>query len=170
MDIFVWPPGSLAWKGRRSRCALGRGGVAISKREGDGATPVGNFPLRRVMYRPDRLPRPETALPVTALGPRQGWCDDPGHPAYNRPVTLPFPASHEKLWRADALYDVVVELGYNDVPVVPGKGSAIFLHVAGPDYSPTQGCVALVLADLLDLLVDCGADARLIVGASGPPA
>lgn len=155
-------------------CALGKGGVrpAADKREGDGATPLGAWPLRRVLYRPDRLPAaPVTGLPVAALSPHDGWGDDPADPLhYNRPVTQPYPFSHEQMWRDDHAYDVVVILGHNDSPPVPGLGSAIFLHVArppaegGPGFRPTEGCVALALADLLTVLRDCGPDSHLIIG------
>lgn len=126
------------------------------KREGDGATPIGSFPLRRVLYRPDRLAPPETALPAAPLSPHDGWCDDPGHPSYNQQVCLPFDGRCERLWRKDHVYDVIVVLGYNDNPVIAGKGSAIFLHVAKPDFAPTEGCVALSQADLLSVLAQCG--------------
>ena len=146
--------GQLRWAGREARCALGRGGVQSveNKQEGDGATPLGHWPMRKVFYRPDRLTRPQTGLPVVALAPHMGWCDDPAHSQYNRLVDLPFPASHEKLWRDDHVYDLIVALGYNDAPAAAGKGSAIFLHLARPDFSPTEGCVASSLPDLLDLL------------------
>jgi L,D-peptidoglycan transpeptidase YkuD (ErfK/YbiS/YcfS/YnhG family) len=158
MDILVQSDargatrGWLCFADRRWRCALGRSGVRADKREGDGATPQARIALRRVLYRPDRLPPPETRLPVRALTPRGGWCDDPAARDYNRFVTLPHAARYETLWREDAIYDVIVELGWNDDPVVPGKGSAIFLHVARPGYAPTEGCVALALEDLLHLL------------------
>ncbi len=146
--------GRLRWAGRDVRCCLGRGGVvdAENKREGDGATPLGRWPMRQVFYRTDRMPKPETRLPVVVLNPRIGWCDDPADPQYNRRVELPFPARHETLWREDHVYDVMVVLGYNDAPVVAGAGSAIFLHLARPDFSPTEGCVACAQPDLLDLL------------------
>lgn len=140
------------WAGYNWRCAIGRGGIAVEKREGDGVTPVGDWALRRVLYRADRLATPETALSCSAIGPDDGWCDDPADPAYNRPVRLPFAASHERMMRDDGLYDVVVVLGHNDAPVVPGAGSAIFLHVARDDYGPTEGCVALALPHLLTFL------------------
>jgi L,D-peptidoglycan transpeptidase YkuD (ErfK/YbiS/YcfS/YnhG family) len=108
--------------------------------------------LRRVFYRPDRLAAPVTALPTRALGASDAWCDDPQSPDYNRLVRLPFTARHELLWREDEIYDVIVELGWNDDPVVPGNGSAIFLHVARPDFSPTEGCVALDRSALLTVL------------------
>lgn len=168
MEIMVWPPGTLAWNGRQVRCALGQGGVRTDKREGDGATPAGTFPLRRVLYRADRLPPPETGLAVQALKPGDAWCDDPADAQYNCPVTQPVAAGNETMWRDDNVYDVVVPLGYNDDPVVPGLGSAIFLHVARPDFGPTEGCVALALEDLLALLRACDGSARLCV-SPGPP-
>jgi L,D-peptidoglycan transpeptidase YkuD (ErfK/YbiS/YcfS/YnhG family) len=138
-----------------TRCALGRAGAtpATVKSEGDGATPLGIWPLRRVLYRPDKVGEaPVTGLPALPLAPDDGWCDDPADRGYNTPVKRPYPASHEALWRDDGLYDVVVVLGHNDDPVIPGAGSAIFLHVAREGYAPTDGCVALAMADLLDLL------------------
>jgi L,D-peptidoglycan transpeptidase YkuD (ErfK/YbiS/YcfS/YnhG family) len=155
MEITVTATGQLECGGRVYRCALGPGGIVGDKTEGDGGTPAGAFPLRRVLYRPDRLNAPNTGLPVEEIAPDQGWCDDPAHPDYNRPVRLPFTASHEKLWREDAVYDVTVILGHNDDPPVPGKGSAIFMHVARPDYGPTEGCVALALEDLMEVLSKC---------------
>lgn len=145
----------LSWPGQAARCAIGRGGIRRDKREGDGATPVGSFALRRVLYRPDRVPPPVTALEVVPLAPDDGWCDAADDPAYNRPVKLPFAASHEKMWRDDGLYDVVVVLGHNDDPPVPGAGSAIFLHVAKSGYAATEGCVAVPLATLQELLQAC---------------
>jgi len=155
MEILVSADGCLRCNGRSYACVLGKGGIVADKHEGDGGTPVGSFALRRVFYRPDRQPRPETALPVTPLGEDDGWCDDPAHPDYNLQVRLPHPASCERMWRDDHLYDVVVVLGHNDDPPQPGLGSAIFLHVMRPDRGPTEGCVALILPDLLDLLKDC---------------
>jgi len=146
--------GEVVWQGHGVRCALGKGGLkpAAEKREGDGASPIGAWPFRRVLYRPDKGPPPKTALPVEAIQPDDGWCDAPADPAYNRPVALPYPASAERLWRDDGLYDLVVVLGHNDDPVIPGLGSAIFLHLARPDYGPTEGCVALARKDLEALL------------------
>lgn len=153
-DIIVTSDGFLQFGGLRFRCALGKGGALpeAEKREGDGATPLGRYALRQVFYRADRLAAPQTRLPLQVLTPQDGWCDDPHDPAYNRFVALPYAASHEKLWREDAVYDVIVALGHNDHPPVPGLGSAIFMHVARPDYSGTEGCIALALPDLLALL------------------
>ncbi len=97
---------------------------------------------------------PKTALPVQSIRPDDGWCDAPLDASYNRPVALPYPASAERMWREDDVYDLVVVLGHNDDPVVPGAGSAIFLHLARPDWSPTEGCVALARGDLEALLAE----------------
>ncbi len=163
MDLIVSAAGEACWGGWRVRCAFGRGGFTREKREGDGATPVGAWPMCRLLYRADRLSRPVTRLPASAIGPEDGWCDDPADPAYNRPVALPYAGRHERLWREDALYDLLVVLGHNDDPVVPGLGSAIFLHVARPDYGPTEGCVALARSDLERVLAEAGPGDRVIV-------
>jgi len=148
----VHADGRLVFAGATYRAALGCGGVRADKQEGDGATPAALLPLRRVFYRADRVAKPRTHLPVEPLARSDGWCDDPSHRAYNTHVTLPFEARHETLWRNDPLYDVCAVLGWNDAPVVRGRGSAIFLHVARADYAPTEGCVALALPDLLQVL------------------
>lgn len=165
MDIDVDPSGLLRAGRLHKRCALGRSGVRRDKVEGDGATPAGCFALRRVLYRPDRVAPPETALDTRPLRPEDGWCDDPKDAAYNRPVTLPYPASTEAMWREDELYDVVIILGHNDDPPVTGQGSAIFMHVARSGYAPTEGCVALALPDLLAVLRHCAPGDRVCISA-----
>lgn len=170
MDIVVTAHGpngraTIRWAGGNVFCALGRSGIVSDKREGDGGTPVGCFPLRQVLFRPDRISPPLGGLPVRPIEPTDGWCDDPADTAYNRPVRLPYAASHERMWRDDGLYDLVVVVGHNDAPVVPGLGSAIFVHVAEADYSPTAGCVALALPDLQALVAACRLGDRLVIAA-----
>src|SRR5262245_47378271 len=116
--IATGPTRGLAvWRGARAACALGRGGIARDKREGDGATPVGRFVFRLALWRPDRgATAPATGLALAPIAPDDGWCDDPAHPAYNRPIKLPHPARHERMWRDDALYDLVLVIGHNDDP------------------------------------------------------
>lgn len=143
--------GRFELEGRTLRCAIGKAGAiaAKDKREGDGKSPLGVWPIREVWYRPDVYTQgPTTALSVRATRPEDGWCDAPGDPNYNRPVVLPYPASAERMWRDDAVYDLVVILGHNDEPPVPGMGSAIFMHLAREGYPGTEGCVALARADL----------------------
>jgi L,D-peptidoglycan transpeptidase YkuD (ErfK/YbiS/YcfS/YnhG family) len=153
--IFVaTPDGWFDLGDRKVRCALGRSGVkpAAEKREGDLASPAGVWPIRRLLYRPDKGPVPETALTAQAIEPDDAWCDDPADGAYNRPVKLPHRGSFERMWRGDDLYDLVLVLGHNDAPPKPMMGSAIFLHVARLEYAPTEGCVALAKADVEALI------------------
>ena len=138
--------------GKKYRCAIGKGGFTNNKKEGDGATPLGTFLLRECWYRADRMDVPQTDLPLKIIEEDDGWCDDPTSAEYNVAIKLPYPASHEKLWRESAVYDLIIPIGYNDAPVEAGKGSAIFLHLAHDDYRPTEGCVALEKSDLLAIL------------------
>jgi len=171
MDIHVTArpghrQGILHFGGESFPCALGRSGIVIDKREGDGGTPVGSFALRELFFRPDRLTKPATVLASKPIAPDDGWCDAPEDVAYNRPVRLPYPASAETLWREDHLYDLIVPLGYNDDPVRPGAGSAIFFHLAKDDgdrLAATEGCVALRLADMLHVLARIAPETRMTV-------
>lgn len=151
-NIIVSPPGKLIWQGKEYRCTLGKSGVRKDKTEGDKATPEGCFPLREVFFRPDRIKNLKTNFPAITLNYNDGWCDDPKDKNYNKFVNLPYPASAEALWREDNIYDILTVVGYNDNPPVPGKGSAIFIHIARENYSPTDGCIALALTDLLEIL------------------
>jgi L,D-peptidoglycan transpeptidase YkuD (ErfK/YbiS/YcfS/YnhG family) len=148
---------------RAFRCVLGRSGLVADKREGDGGTPIGRFPFRRLLYRADRVPHIETRLPARHIDPADGWCDDPADAAYNKPVRLPYPARHETLWLDSPLYDLVVVIGHNDDPVVPGAGSAVFLHLAREDWGPTAGCIAFARDDLLAILALIGTSDRILV-------
>jgi L,D-peptidoglycan transpeptidase YkuD (ErfK/YbiS/YcfS/YnhG family) len=166
MDLRVTAAGCggwLDWGAGPRRCAIGPGGIGVKQGEGDGITPRGTFPVREILYRADRLAVPRTRLPARMLAPDDGWCDAAADPNYNRPVKLPYPASAEHLWREDRLYDLIAVLGYNDDPVVPGKGSAIFLHLAREDYTATQGCIALGLEDALAALAQLSPADRVII-------
>ena len=137
-------------------CKLGRSGRRAMKREGDGATPSGIWPMRRVLARRDSWQWLRTGLPFRFMAPDDGWCDDPVDRNYNRPVKLPYPASHEELWRRDHLYDVLVILGHNDRPRIRGGGSAVFFHVADSKGGPTAGCIAVSAKDMRKVLALCG--------------
>lgn len=144
-------------------CSIGRGGLiaAGDKREGDGATPMGSWPLRGVLLRPDHVKVPERLkLPWRWIRPDDGWSDGVNDPAYNRPVRHPHAYSAERLWREDGLYDVVVVLGHNDAPAVPGAGSAIFWH-CWRDGATTEGCVAIPKEEMLRLLPNLAATASI---------
>ena len=144
--------------------ALGRGGIKANKREGDGGTPRGTFRLRRLWWRADRAPRPPTTLPVRRIQPDDGWCEDPRDRGYNRPVRLPPSHPGDRLWRADRLYDFIVELDHNTRPRISGRGSAVFVHVARPGFTPTAGCVALEAGSLRRLIARLGPDTRIVIG------
>ena len=144
-------------------CLLGPAGIRLAKREGDGATPAGIWPMRYVMYRSDRLMRPRTGLPVHEIEPGSGWCDDPASGCYNQPVRLPCSASHERLWRSDSVYDLVVVIGHNDSPAIAGHGSAVFIHLQREARRATQGCIALSRLALLHVLEVCNTGTSVVV-------
>lgn len=144
--------GRLRFGALEMACTLGRSGVcaASDKHEGDGCTPLGNWPLRGVLLRQGKVKACAIRLPWRWVREGDGWSDDPADPAYNRPVHLPRRFSAESLLREDDAYDVVVVLGHNDAPPMPGKGSAIFLHLS--EGRPTAGCIAIERSDMLKLL------------------
>ena len=145
-------------------CQLGRSGIVTCKHEGDGGTPIGCFPFRKLFYRSDRRSAPKCpALTPTPIRKQDGWCDDPSHPAYNLPVLLPFAARSESLWREDRLYDLVLVVGYNDDPPFPGRGSAIFVHLTHEERKTTEGCISFHPPDLLTLLEQIKFDSRLLI-------
>lgn len=173
MTLIVSAQGSVGqavFRGQAYRCAIGRGGIATDKNEGDGITPVGVFDMLEVLYRPDRGEPVETSITIAPITTTDGWCDDPAHTDYNQPVSLPHTASCETMWRDDALYDLVVVTSHNTRPVVPGAGSAIFVHIAGgPDYPPTEGCVAFARGDLEAILREWIPGEDKLVVALAPP-
>jgi L,D-peptidoglycan transpeptidase YkuD (ErfK/YbiS/YcfS/YnhG family) len=146
-------------------CALGRGGITQRKREGDGATPAGRHRLLSLIVRRDRLPGPHSPLPARHLRVDDGWCEDPRHGRYNRPIRLPSPAGTDAMWREDHLYDIVGVLDWNMKPRVSGRGSAIFLHLCRPGFAPTAGCIALRGPDLRRLLAAVGPRPEFLVSA-----
>lgn len=162
-SIIVKPSGKLFWQDKEYKCSIGKNGVIKEKQEGDGKTPVGCFPIREIFYRSDRISKPESILSIQELSPEDGWCDDSKVANYNKFIKLPYSASHENLWREDNLYDIVVVLGYNDDPPIPGKGSAIFMHVAKENYSPTAGCIALNISDLLEIIKTANKDTLVCI-------
>lgn len=156
--------GILAGRGLVVRCALGRSGIKAFKREGDGATPRARLRILGGYFRPGTGRRP-TRLPLSPIRTDFGWCDAPDDRNYNRPVRLPYRASHECMWRTDGLYDVCLILDWNIRPRRRNAGSAIFLHLARPGYAPTEGCLAVSPADMRRLLaLLCGGCTINIVG------
>lgn len=144
--------------------ALGRGGIKANKREGDGGTPRGTFRLRRLWWRADRMPRPETRLPVRPIRAEDGWCENPSDRRYNQPIRLTPDHPGDRLRRADHLYDLIIELDHNTRPRIAGRGSAVFIHIARPGFAPTAGCIALTTPELRRLLSHLGPRTRIVVG------
>ncbi len=148
-------------------CRIGRAGFIdeVKGREGDAKTPLGQYVLRFGLYRADRLPMPPSPLTFRPLRSDDGWCDDPKDPAYNRFIRLPYAASHEKLWREDGAYDLILVMSHNDSPPEPGLGSAVFIHIAQPDDRETLGCVALTPDHMVQLLPFLKPDMRIEIKA-----
>ncbi|HEX3860233.1 MAG TPA: L,D-transpeptidase family protein [Stellaceae bacterium] len=144
--------------------ALGRGGIRADKREGDGGTPRGTFRPRQVWWRADRHPRPKTFLPVRPIRREDAWCEDPSSRHYNQPVLLERDRGGDRLMRDDRLYDFIVEIDHNVLPRVAGRGSAVFLHLARPNFSPTAGCISMTRSAMLRLLERLGPETRITIG------
>ena len=155
--------GRLSWSRGSAMAAVGRAGVRVNKTEGDGATPSGTYPLVFGLYRRDRINPPPSRLPMRPLAPNDAWVDDPADAKYNRLVTLPYPARTEQMWRDDGIYDLVIVIGYNTEPVVPGAGSAIFLHIARTNFSATEGCIAVKKEVLVGLTPLLGPGSTIII-------
>ena len=144
--------------------ALGRGGILANKREGDGGTPRGIFYPRQLWWRADRHRRPKTFLPTRPIHPEDAWCEDPADRHYNQPIRLGGEAPGDRLTRSDHLYDFIVEIDHNTAPRIAGRGSAVFLHLARPNFSPTAGCVSMTKASMLRLLRRMGPATKIIIG------
>ncbi len=163
-DIVVHGDGTLVFDGHKYRCALGKGGVTNDKAEGDMATPIGSFAIRSVYYRKDKLGELHFPFRTHFITKHDAWCDDVNDVRYNTHIVIPKDTTHdEALWREDDVYDIVVVLGYNDDPPTPGKGSAIFMHVAREGYTPTAGCIALAREDLLKVLQEAHPSSQVVV-------
>jgi L,D-peptidoglycan transpeptidase YkuD (ErfK/YbiS/YcfS/YnhG family) len=156
--------GWLTAGGQTIPVALGRGGIRANKREGDGGTPKGTFRPRQLWWRADRHPRPSTFLPVRAIGPEDAWCEDPSDRRYNQPVRLDQNKAGDRLRRDDHLYDFIVEIDHNTRPRVAGRGSAVFLHLARTNFSPTSGCVSMTRSAMLRLLARLGPETKIVIG------
>lgn len=146
--------GILTFQGKDYPCFFGKNGLSVSKVEGDGKTPIGYFSLGQCFYRADRIQLPETSLSFREITPTDGWCDDQSHPNYNQLVHLPFEGGHEKLYLDEGIYDLVIEILYNNNPALPGKGSAIFWHLQSAMRDYTEGCLAIERGAFLGIIKD----------------
>jgi L,D-peptidoglycan transpeptidase YkuD (ErfK/YbiS/YcfS/YnhG family) len=150
--------GSLAFP-----VALGRRGILANKREGDGATPRGTFQLKRLWWRADREPRPLCTLPMRQITPEDAWCEDPADRRYNRPIRIPPGAPGDRLQRNDHLYDFIIEIDHNTRPRIARRGSAVFIHLARPNLSPSAGCVTMSKSWMRALLRQIGRQTRITI-------
>ena len=150
--IIINKSGLIKYKNFKFRCALGKAGIGKKKREGDNVTPTGTFKIVKIYYRSDRVKKISSKLRLIEITKNMGWCDDPNSKNYNKLINLPSKYGHEKLFKKNNIYNVIVVLNYNMKPVIKNKGSAIFIHIAKNNYQPTQGCIALKKNDLLKLL------------------
>jgi L,D-peptidoglycan transpeptidase YkuD (ErfK/YbiS/YcfS/YnhG family) len=150
--IIINKFGLIKYKNFKFRCALGKAGIGEKKREGDNVTPTGTFKIVKIYYRSDRIKKISSKFRTIEITKNMGWCDDPNSKNYNQLINLPSKYGHEKLFKKNNIYDIIVVLNYNMKPVVKNKGSAIFIHVAKKNYQPTQGCISLKKNDLLKIL------------------
>ena len=159
--IIVKNSGYLKYKNLKFRCALGKAGIKKKEKEGDNVTPKGIFKITRLYYRPDRIKNIITAVKKIKIKKNIGWCDDPNNKFYNKEIKLPNKFSHEKLYRKDNLYDLVLVLNYNTNPIIKNKGSAIFLHITKNSYKKTKGCIALKKKHLIELISQIKKNAKI---------
>ena len=142
----------VSYNNYKAKCAIGKRGISIKKKEGDFITPKGTFKIKEIFYRKDRVPNLITSLKKTVIRKNMGWCDDPKSSKYNKLIYFPFKYRAEKLYRSENIYDIILVLNFNMNPVKKNKGSAIFIHVAKKDFQPTQGCIALNKFELIKLV------------------
>jgi L,D-peptidoglycan transpeptidase YkuD (ErfK/YbiS/YcfS/YnhG family) len=162
--IIVKKTGYLKYKNLKYRCALGKAGVNEKIKEGDNITPKGIFKITKIYYRADKIKKIKTLIKKIKIKKNMGWCDDPKSDAYNQLINLPNKYNYEKLYRKDNIYDLIIALNYNMNPTIKNKGSAIFIHIAKKNYSPTKGCIALSKIDLLEILNKINSNTKIKIG------
>ena len=148
---------------RMYRCAIGRNGLTDDKLEGDLCTPIGLFYFNKIYYRADRLGEINFLIDSATIKENDGWCDDKRNSLYNQYIRFPFAGSAEHLYRKDNIYDIICVMNYNTSPVIAGKGSAIFLHVAQPKFTGTEGCVAVEKNILLEIATNISKNSTITI-------
>ena len=136
----------------KAKCAIGKRGIGIKRKEGDLITPKGKYKIKYILYRKDRIKRIQSKIKKIAITKRMGWCDDPKSKDYNKLIKLPINYRYEKLYRKENIYDLILVLNFNMRPIVKKKGSAIFIHIAKKNYKKTEGCVAINKISLLRVI------------------
>ena len=150
--IIINKSGYLKFKNLKFKCSLGKAGIGVKKIEGDNITPKGTYKIIRIYYRKDRIKKLCSKIKLVKINKKIGWCDDPKSKKYNKQITLPYKYNHEKLYRKDNIYDIVLVLNYNLNPIIKNKGSAIFIHVARKNYNKTKGCIAIKKKNLMRIV------------------
>ena len=160
---FIVKNNNLFTENESFKCAIGLGGLTDNKLEGDHCTPIGEFKFDKIYYRADKLGKMGFSISSIEISNNDGWCDDPNNKLYNQFVKFPFESSAEKLYRTDDLYDIICVINYNTDPIIPGKGSAIFLHVCKDDFTPTEGCIAVEKKVLIEISKQITAESSIII-------
>tara|TARA_E500000075_G_C6928043_1_gene287686 strand:- start:266 stop:766 length:501 start_codon:yes stop_codon:yes gene_type:complete len=142
----------LTYKQYKVKCAVGKRGIGLKKKEGDLITPIGEFRIKYILYRKDRVKKIQSKLKMVIIKKNMGWCNDPASQKYNRMINLPFSTSYERLFRKENIYDIILVLDYNMNPIKKNKGSAIFIHIAKKNYKKTEGCIAIKKIELLKII------------------
>jgi L,D-peptidoglycan transpeptidase YkuD (ErfK/YbiS/YcfS/YnhG family) len=161
--IIINKSGYLKYKDIKFKCALGKSGIGKKRIEGDNITPKGIFKIIKIYYRKDRIKKINSAFKLIEIKKDMGWCDDPESKKYNQLIKLPSKYRHEKLFRNDRIYDLIIVLNYNMNPVIKNKGSAIFIHIAKNNYNKTKGCIALKKKDLIEIISKIKRNTKIII-------
>ena len=161
--IIINKSGYLKYQDLKFKCALGKHGINKKKKEGDKITPKGTYKIVNIYYRKDRIKKISSKLKLIKIKKNMGWCDDPKSKKYNQLVMLPNKYGHEKLYRKDNIYDLILALNYNMRPIIKDKGSAIFIHVANKNYKSTAGCIGLKKSHLINLVKTIKKNTRVII-------
>jgi len=161
--IIINKSGYLKYKNIKFKCALGKSGIRKKRTEGDNITPKGTFKIIKIYYRKDRIKKINSVFKIIEIKKNMGWCDDPESKKYNQLIKLPSKYRHEKLFRNDRIYDLIIVLNYNMSPVIKNKGSAIFIHIAKNNYNKTKGCIALKKKDLIEIVSKIKRDTKVII-------
>ncbi len=161
--IIINKSGYLKYKDIKFKCALGKSGIRKKRTEGDNITPKGTFKIIKIYYRKDKITKINSVFKLIEIKKNMGWCDDPESKKYNQLIKLPSKYRHEKLFRNDRIYDLIIVLNYNMSPVIKNKGSAIFIHIAKNNYNKTKGCIALKKKDLIEIVSKIKRNTKIII-------
>ena len=162
MHIFINQK-YLTFKNYKAKCAIGKKGIGSKKKEGDLITPRGKYKVKYILYRKDRIKKIQSEMKIIKIKKNMGWCDDPRSRNYNKLIKLPSIYRHEKLFKKENIYDIILVLNYNMRPIKKNKGSAIFIHVSKKNFKKTEGCVAIQKRDLLKIVKEIKKNTKVMI-------